>query len=241
MRTTVIPSMLSVLSRNYNNRNAAASLFEISNEYIWKNENELPDEKVKITLGMYGADCDFFTLKGAVEELLLKVGVENYDIEPLTDNPTFHPGRTAVLKIEDEIIAIIGEVHPKVLSNYGIDVKAYIAQVDFAALVKYGNDKKVYKQLPKFPASSRDLAFVCDADIPVMKIQRIIEKAVGKILEEVSLFDVYAGSQIPKGMKSVAYNIRMRAADRTLTDDEADKAMKKTIKALEELGISLRS
>lgn len=241
MRTTVIPSMLSVLSRNYNNRNAAASLFEISNEYLWKNENELPDEKVKLTVGMYGAGCDFFTIKGAVEELLSKVGVENYDIEPLTDNPTFHPGRTAVLKIEDEIIATIGEVHPKVLSNYEIEAKAYIAQVDFDALIKYGNDKKVYKQLPRFPASSRDLAFVCDIDIPVMKIQKVIEKAVGKILEEVSLFDVYIGSQIPEGMKSVAYNIRMRAADRTLTDDEADKAMKKVIRAIEELGISLRS
>ncbi|MGN0467654.1 MAG: phenylalanine--tRNA ligase subunit beta [Acutalibacteraceae bacterium] len=241
MRTTVIPSMLGILSRNYNNRNAAASLFELSNEYIWNGPDKLPDENEKLTVGMYGNGCDFFTLKGAVEELLYKTGVEDYDIEPLTDNPTFHPGRTAQLKIGDEVIAVIGEVHPLVLANYEIGTKAYIAQVDFASLLKYGNDVRTYKQLPKFPASSRDLAFVCDSDIPVMKIEKVIAKAVGKILEEVSLFDVYSGSQIPEGMKSVAFNIRMRASDRTLTDEEADKAMKKAIKALEELGINLRS
>ncbi len=241
MRTTVIPSMLTVLSRNYNNRNASASLFEISNEYLWKNEKELPDENVKLTIGMYGDNCDFFKLKGAVEELLSKVGINEYDIEALTDNPTFHPGRTAVLKVEDEVIAIIGEVHPQVLVNYEIETRAYVAQVDFASLLKYGNSKRIYKQLPKFPASSRDLAFVCDSDIPVGKIEKIISKAVGKILEEISLFDVYSGSQIPDGMKSIAFNIRMRAADRTLTDEEADKAMKKAINSLEELGVKLRS
>ena len=241
MRTTVIPSMLEVLARNYNNRNAAASLFEISNEYIWNGPDTLPDENQMLTIGMYGNDCDFFTLKGVVEELLYKTGVTNYDVEALTDDPTFHPGRTAVITVEGEKIAIIGEVHPIVLANYEIGVKAYVAQVDFASILKYGNDKRVYTQLPKFPATSRDLAFVCDSDIPVLKIEKVIAKAVGKIMEEVSLFDVYVGSQIPEGMKSVAFNIRMRAADRTLTDEEADKAMNKAIKALEEMGISLRS
>ena len=241
MRTTVIPSMLEVLSRNYNNRNAAASLFEISNEYIWKGPETLPDENVKVTLGMYGDGCDFFTLKGAVEELLYKTGVEDYEFEALTDDPTFHPGRTATLSVGGEVIGIIGEIHPVVLSNYEIETKAYIAQVDFASLLKFGSDERVYKQLPKFPASTRDLAFVCDEDIPVKKIEKAISGAVGKILEEVALFDVYVGSQIPQGMKSVAFNIRMRAADRTLTDEEADAAMKRSIKALEAMGISLRS
>lgn len=241
MRTTVIPSMLDVLSRNYNNRNESASLFEISNEYIWNGPDKLPDENQMVTIGMYGADSDFFAIKGVVEELLYKTGVSDYDIEALTDNPTFHPGRTAVLTVGDEEIAVIGEIHPLVLANYDIGVKAYVAQVDFAALLKYGNSERVYKQLPKFPATSRDLAFVCDADIPVKKIEKAISGAVGKILEEVSLFDVYVGSQIPEGMKSVAFNIRMRAADRTLTDEEADAAMKRSIKALEAMGISLRS
>ena len=241
MRTTVIPSMLDVLSRNYNNRNACAALFELSNEYIWKGPDELPDENEKLTLGMYGDDYDFFTLKGAVEELFDVVGIKNYDVEPLTDDPTFHPGRTAVIKLGDEVIAVVGEVHPAVLKNYDIGVKAYVAQVDFASLLKYGDNKRSYKALPKFPASSRDLAFVCDADVPVMKIEKLIAKAVGKILEDIALFDVYVGSQIPEGMKSVAFSVRMRASDRTLTDAEADSAVKKAVDELDKVGIKLRS
>ena len=241
MRTTVIPSMLDVLSRNYNNRNASAALFELSNEYIWKGPDELPDENEKLTLGMYGDDYDFFTLKGAVEELFDVVGIKNYDVEPLTDDPTFHPGRTAVIKLGDEVIAVVGEVHPAVLKNYDIGVKAYGAQVDFASLLKYGDNKRSYKALPKFPASSRDLAFVCDADVPVMKIEKLIAKAVGKILEDIALFDVYVGSQIPEGMKSVAFSVRMRASDRTLTDAEADSAVKKAVDELDKVGIKLRS
>ncbi|MCM1363580.1 MAG: phenylalanine--tRNA ligase subunit beta [Faecalibacterium sp.] len=241
MRTTAVPSMLDVIARNYNNRNAAVALFELAKEYIWKGEEQLPDENRMLTLGMYGNNCDFFSIKGAVEELLRQTGVENYDIEPLTDNPTYHPGRTAIITVDSEQIAVIGEIHPTVLANYGIGVRTYVAQVDFNGILKYGNDKRVYKQLPHYPATMRDLAFVCDVDIPVLKIEKAIAKAVGKILEEVSLFDVYIGSQIPEGMKSVAFNIRMRAADRTLTDEEADKAMKKAIKVLEEMGITLRS
>ncbi|MGN1193929.1 MAG: phenylalanine--tRNA ligase subunit beta, partial [Acutalibacteraceae bacterium] len=241
MRTTVIPSMLDVLSRNYNNRNASAALFELSNEYIWKGPDELPDENEKLTLGMYGDDYDFFTLKGAVEELFDVVGIKNYDVEPLTDDPTFHPGRTAVIKLGDEVISVIGEVHPAVLKNYDIGVKAYVAQVDFASLLKYGDNKRSYKALPKFPASSRDLAFVCDADVPVMKIEKAIARAVGKILEDIALFDVYVGSQIPEGMKSVAFSVRMRAADHTLTDAEADSAVKKAVDQLDKDGIKLRS
>ena len=241
MRTTVIPSMLDVLSRNYNNRNESAALFELSNEYIWKGPDELPDENEKLTIGMYGAQYDFFTLKGAVEELFDVVGIKDYDVEPLTDDPTFHPGRTAVIKIGDEVISVIGEVHPSVLKNYDIGVKAYVAQVDFASLLKYGDNKRSYKALPKFPASSRDLSFVCDGDVPVMKIEKIIAKAVGKILEDIALFDVYVGSQIPKGKKSVAFSVRMRATDRTLTDAEADSAVKKAVDELEKLDITLRS
>lgn len=241
MRTTVIPSMLDVLSRNYNNRNESAALFELSNEYIWKGPDELPDENEKLTIGMYGAQYDFFTLKGAVEELFDVVGIKDYDVEPLTDDPTFHPGRTAIIKLGDEVISIIGEVHPAVLNNYEIGTKAYVAQVDFTALLKYGDNKRSYKALPKFPASSRDLSFVCDSDVPVMKIEKIIAKAVGKILEDIALFDVYVGSQIPKGKKSVAFSVRMRATDRTLTDAEADSAVKKAVDELEKLDITLRS
>ena len=241
MRTTVVPSMLDVLSRNYNNRNAAASLFEISNEYIWNGTEKLPDENVKVTLGMYGEDCDFFSLKAVVEELLYVTGVSGYDFVPVTDDPTFHPGRFAKITVGDVQIGYLGEVHPAVLKNYEIGAKAYIGQVDFASLIEFGNLKRVYKPLPRFPASSRDLAFVCDIDVPVMTLEKAISGAVGKILESITLFDVYVGSQIPDKMKSVAFSIKMRAADRTLTDEEADAAMKKAIDALSKMGIKLRS
>ena len=138
-------------------------------------------------------------------------------------------------------IGYLGEIHPAVLKNYEIGVKAYVGQVDFASLIKYGNLKRVYKPLPRFPASNRDLAFVCDTDVPVMTLEKAISGAVGKILESITLFDVYVGSQIPENMKSVAFSIKMRAADRTLTDEEADSAMKKAIDALAKMGIKLRS
>lgn len=241
MRTTVFPSMLQILSRNYNNRNPKAALFEISNEYRWKGEEQLPDENSKLTVGMYGEKCDFYTLKGAIEELLYKVGVSGYDVQPVSTSPVFHPGRTAEIVVDGQQIAVIGEVHPTVLSNYSIGTRAYMASVDMALLLEKGNDKRIYKPLPKFPAISRDLAFVCDVDIPVLQIEKLIAKAVGKILEDVSLFDVYIGSQIPEGKKSAAFSLKLRAADRTLTDEEADSAVKKVIKAANELGIELRS
>ncbi len=241
MRTTVLPSMLDVLSRNYNNRNETAKLFEISNEYIPNGEDKLPDENQMITMGMYGEGCDFFTIKGVTEELLYACGVNDYDVAAVMDDPTFHPGRTAEITVDGKRIALLGEVHPKVLENYEIGVKAYLAQVDFSLLLACGNTDRKYHQLPRFPASTRDLAFVCDADLPVLRLEKMIAQAVGKILENIALFDVYVGSQIPAGMKSVAFSIRMRAADRTLTDEEADAAMKRAIKALSAIGIELRS
>ena len=241
MRTTVIPSMLDVLARNYNNRNEAAALFELSNEYIPNGEEQLPDENEMVTLGMYGEDVDYYTLKGVVEAVLSACGVKNYDIDPLTDDPSFHPGRTAVFTVNGKRLAILGEVHPLVLKNYEIDVKAYVGQIDFNLLLEYGDTDRKYSALPRFPASSRDLAFVCDIDLPVLKIEKLITKAVGDIMESIKLFDVYVGPPILPGMKSVAFSIKMRAADRTLKDEEADAAMKRAIDALSAIGISLRS
>ena len=241
MRTTVIPSMLDVLARNYNNRNEAAALFELSNEYIPNGPDKLPDENEMVTLGMYGDDADYYTLKGVAEAVFDACGVKGYDIEPLTDDPTFHPGRTAVITIDGKRLAILGEVHPLVLKNYDIGVKAYVGQIDFGLLLQVGDPDRKYTALPRFPATSRDLAFVCEIDLPVLKIEKLIAEAVGKIMESIKLFDVYVGPPILPGMKSVAFSIKMRAADRTLTDEEADAAMKRAIKALAKLGIELRS
>ncbi len=241
MRTTMLPSMLETLARNYNNRNAKAYLYELGKEYIWKGADELPEEPQMLCLGMYGAECSFFTIKGIVEELLYKLGVEDYDVEAVTDNPSYHPGRTAVISKDGKVIGTLGEIHPQVLGNYGIGVKAYAAEISFDACFEMSNLKRTYKQLPKFPALTRDLAFVCKKSEPVLMLEKTIAQAVGKNLESIELFDVYQGSQIPEGMKSVAFNLKLRAADRTMTDEEADSAMKKAVKALEKIGISLRS
>lgn len=241
MRTTMLPSMLETLSRNYNNRNPKAYLYELGKEYIYKGTEELPDEPQMLCMGMYGADCSFFTIKGVVEELLDKLGIDNYDVEAVKDNPSYHPGRTAVISKDGKVIGIVGEVHPAVLENYSIGVKAYAAEISFDACFQLSNLKRTYTQLPKFPALTRDIACVCKKSEPVLVLERAIAQAAGKNLEAIELFDVYEGSQIPDGMKSVAFNLKLRAADRTLTDEEADSAMKKAVKALEKLGAALRA
>ncbi len=241
MRTTPLPCMLEVLSRNYNYRNSEASLFELATEYIPQGEDKLPLERQKVTIGMYGNGCDFFTLKGVIEDLLDKTGVDGYDIRAVKNNPSFHPGRCAKLTINEKELAVMGEIHPKVQDNYGFDVKVFAATVDFNTIIECRNATVIYKPLPKFPATTRDLAFVCKKDIPVLSLQTTISNAIGDLLEGISLFDVYEGVQIPEGMKSVAFTICLRSQERTLTDEEAEDAMKRAIFALKELGISLRT
>jgi len=241
MRTTAIPSMLDVLARNYNNRNMDVALYEVATQYTPQGEESLPIEKPMIILGEYGDNSDFFSLKGAVEELFYVVGIDEYDIEAVTDNPTFHPGRTAVITKNGKRIALFGEIHPQVLDNYDIGTRAYVAEIDFNQLFANRIETRTYKPLPKFPATTRDLAFVCDDSIPVLTLQKAIATAVGNILENISLFDVYQGSQIPQGKKSVAFNLKLRSALCTLTDEECDKAMNNAITALGNLGIKLRA
>lgn len=240
MRTSMIPSMMDTLSRNYNNRNLSAFLFENGKVYIPNGEDELPDENRTLSIGMYGDGIDFFTLKGKVEALFAAAGVAGYDVEPVTDNPTFHPGRTARFTVENEEVALLGEIHPDVAENYSIGAKVYVASISVDKLFKYQHTKRVYKPSPRFPALTRDLAVVCDRITPVLLLEKLIAKAVGKTLEHISLFDVYQGEQIEKGKKSVAFSLRLRAADKTMTDAEADEAMNKAIKALDAVGAELR-
>lgn len=240
MRTSMIPSMMDTLSRNYNNRNLSAFLFENGKVYIPNGEDELPDENRTLSIGMYGDGIDFFTLKGKVEALFAAAGVAGYDVEPVTDNPTFHPGRTARFTVENEEVALLGEIHPDVAENYSIGTKVYVASISVDKLFKYQHTKRVYKPSPRFPALTRDLAVVCDRITPVLLLEKLIAKAVGKTLEHISLFDVYQGEQIEKGKKSVAFSLRLRAADKTMTDAEADEAMNKAIKALDAVGAELR-
>ena len=241
MRTNAIPSMMDILSKNYNNRNGTVSLYEIGNEYIPVEGELLPDEVPNLVLGMYGDDKDFFTLKGVVENLLDTLAIREYDVDANSDDPTFHPGRCAVLSKDGEEFGIIGEVHPLVCANYGINTRVYVGKLKLRKLFAMMDTQRSYVPMPKFPASTRDLALLCDDALPVMTMEKAIKAAAGKILEKIELFDVYKGSQIAQGKKSVAFNISMRASDRTLTDEEVNGAMSKILKALEELGAQIRS
>lgn len=241
MRTNAIPSMMDILSKNYNNRNGAVSLYEIGNEYLPVVDDPLPDEVPNLVIGMYGENKDFFTLKGAVENLLNILSIEDYDVTACKDDPTFHPGRCAILSKDGEDFGIIGEIHPLVCENYEIGTRAYVGKLNMRKLFALTNDEKTYVPLPKFPASTRDIALLCDDSLPVLTMEKAIKNAAGKIMEKVDLFDVYKGSQIEAGKKSVAFNITLRAADRTLTDEEVNAAMSKVLKAMEDLGAQIRS
>ncbi len=241
MRTTAIPSMMEVLSRNYNNRNPSAWMYEVATEYHPKGEDQLPDEIPNVVIGLYGSDADYFTLKGMAELLLERLGIEDWDIEAVTDNPTFHPGRCARLTAGGEEIGLLGEIHPAVCENYGIGTKVYLAKLDADRLFALGSDDLSYHPLPRFPATSRDIALLCDDRLPVRTLEKAIRAAAGNLLEKLELFDVYKGQQIPEGKKSVAMSLTLRAADRTLTDEESDGLMAKVVAALEKVGAYLRS
>lgn len=247
MRTTTIPSMLELLSFNYNNRNEKACLFEISKEYLPVEGNELPNEPDRLTFGMYGGDADFYELKGIIEKILSETGINDVEYIRANDSNAFdekyamHPGRSAVIIKNGTVLGIMGEIHPIVQENYGIASKTYIAKLNIPEMMSIAVTDISYKPLPKFPASIRDLSIICNDELPVAEIEKAIKKAVGKILEKVTLFDVYKGKQIEEGKKSVSYSITMRSHEGTLTDEQADNAMKKALKALAEIGAELRS
>lgn len=241
MRTTALPSLLEVLSRNYNNRNLSAAVYEIATEYLPIEGEELPLERQKAVLGMYGEGVDYYALKGVVETVLEKLCVKGYDINVCKDNPTYHPGRTAVITIGEQQLAIIGEIHPAVQENYEIGTRVYTAEIDMSVALGAAQPEKTYRPLPKFPASTRDFSFLCDAETPVLTLEKLIAQAIYPTLEDIRLFDVYRGKQIPQDKKSVAFSVTMRSPERTLTDEEADAAMKRVIKALAKEDITLRS
>lgn len=240
MRTTALPSMMEILSKNYSNRNAAAHLFELAKEYIPTTPDKLPLEKNTLIAGLYG-DCDFFSVKGILEALLVKLGVSNYDIQSADNRFGYHPGRCAILTVNGQELGIIGEIHPECVKNYGIGVRVYAFSLDVDVLYAHADQEKHYTPLPKYPAVTRDLAVICDEDIPVLTLEKAITAAAGKYLDSLSLFDVYQGKQIDEGKKSVAFNIVLRSADSTLTDEQANASMDKIIKALEKAGAVLRS
>lgn len=244
MRTTLLPNLLEVLARNYKRSVVDVSAFEIGNLFFPKQLpiTELPIEKKSMVLGMYGEGKDFYTLKGVVEELFDTLGILGYHYESEKMHGTYHPGRCANIVLGDNhIIGTIGEVHPNVLKNYDIEVPTIVAEIDFNMLMQITRLEKKFTGIARFPASTRDLAVLVKADITNKQVIDIINTNGGKLLESVEIFDVYQGEQIEAGYKSMAYALIFRAKDRTLVDEDVNKAMEKILKKLSlELDAELR-
>ncbi|MBQ8140764.1 MAG: phenylalanine--tRNA ligase subunit beta [Clostridia bacterium] len=242
MRTTALPSLLEVITRNCNFNNENVMLFENATVYLPTSYGELPNENKVVTIGMYG-NADFYFLKGICENVMSLAGIKGTRYSAVSDNPSYHPGRCADIYTKDGVkLGTLGQVHPTVMKNYGISANVYAAELDFDTIFANMVSERLYTPLPKFPATTRDFSFVCGEELEVGKIEDVMAAAGGKLVEDVSLFDIYRGPQIGEGKKSVSMRMTLRAADRTLTVEEADKTAGKVLSALEkQLGITLRS
>lgn len=235
MRTTLIPTMMELLGRNYNRNVESTYTFEIGNIFIPKQLpiEKLPDEKKVLSIGFYGNE-DFYYLKESLDKTLARLGITGLEYVREEENPTFHPGRTARLLIDGKELGILGEIHVDVCENYGIDTRVYMAQIDFDKVVELSNFQKRYKPLAKYPSTSRDIALVVDEEVLVGEIEKIILKHGGGLIENIRLFDIYRGSQIPENKKSIAFSIVYRSYERTLKDKEVNEIQDAIIADLEE-------
>lgn len=242
MRTQLVSSMLTVLATNYSRKNAAVRFFEVGKWFVPHALplTEQPDEVPALCIGLYGDGEDYFTLKGAVESLLAAFGAEASFAR--SAEPYLHPGRQATVTVGDEVVGVMGEVHPDTAEGYGIGVRAYVAELKLAPIYAAAEGKVLrYQPLPRFPAVERDLALLCAEELPAAEIEGTIRAAGGKLLERVTLFDVYQGAQIAAGQKSVAYSLTFRSAEGTLSDTDIDPAMNRIMRRLTEKGCTLRS
>ena len=232
MRTTVLPSMLEILTRNYNYRNKSARLYELGRTYF-EREDGMADEPKVLSLGLYGPEETFFTLKGAVETVLDSIRAKDVLYEAEKTNPSFHPGRCAKILVGGKEVGVMGQIHPLVAANYGVDADLYYAQMSFDALFASRGAEPEYTPLPKFPAVTRDIAVLVDKSVTVGALEAGIQSAAKGLLKDVSLFDIYEGANLPEGKKSVAFNLVLRADDRSLTAQEADDEIKVVLAHLE--------
>jgi len=235
MRTTSLPSMLDVLGTNLSKRNMDVRLFELATIYLPIKESELASERPILTLGAYGKDEDFFALKGCIESVFTALRINNIHFEAISDNTAYHPGRCARISCGHTILGVMGQVHPTVCPEFGLSGNVFTAEIDVQTMMACVSGEPTYFPLPRFPAMSRDIAVVCDSDITVAALSDAMYEVGGDYLENCRLFDVYTGTGIPQGKRSVAFSLTMRAKDQTLTDDHADEIMKSILKNLEKV------
>ena len=241
MRTTALPSMLDILSRNYAYHNKSTKLYEIAKVYIPVEGQTLPNEPKFLVLGAYGEGEDFFTIKGELDAILAGARMPAPRYTAVCDNPTYHPGRCAKVTVAGCDVGYIGQIHPLTARNYGIDCEVYCAEINFTVLSGLQLPDPTYIPLPKYPTVSRDLAIVCDEAVTVAQAEDVIRASAGKLLRDVRLFDIYRGTGIADGKKSLAFSLSLRADDRTLTDTDSEALFSRVLKALEaELGATLR-
>ena len=233
MRTTVLPSMLEILTRNFNYRNKAAKLYEIGRIYLPGREDGLANESKVLSIGAYGSDMDFFAMKGMLEAVLADLRVKNVRFETCNDNPSYHPGRCATVWADSDCLGVFGQIHPLVARNYDVDGEFYCAELSFDELMLAKGPDAEYTPLPKFPAVTRDIAVVCDEAVTVGALSDCIRRGAKGLLKEVTLFDIYRGKGVDEGKKSVAFNLVLRADDRSLTAAEADEDVASILALLE--------
>ena len=234
MRTIALPSMLEILARNNAYHNKAVKLYEVAKVYLPTEGQVLPQEPKMLVLGTYGSDETFFTLKGEIEAIFAGLRIRKAEYTAEKSNPSYHPGRCASITVDGVCVGVMGQVHPLVLNNYGMDCEVYCAELNLSALMELRLPDPTYTPLPKYPAVMRDLALVCDEAVTVAQAEGVITDAAGKLLRSVKLFDIYRGTGVPEGKKSMAFSLELRSDERTLTDADSEGVMSKVLAALKE-------
>ena len=234
MRTIALPSMLEILARNNAYHNKAVKLYEIAKVYLPTEGQMLPQEPKKLVLGTYGSGETFFTLKGELEAIFAGLRIRKAEYAAEKQNPSYHPGRCASITVDGVCVGVMGQVHPLVVKNYGMDCEVYCAELNLSALMELRLPEPTYTPLPKYPAVMRDLALVCDEEVTVAQAEDVITGAAGKLLRSVKLFDIYRGTGVPEGKKSMAFSLELRSDERTLTDADSEGVMSKVLASLKE-------
>jgi len=234
MRTIALPSMMDILSRNNAYHNKSVKLYEVAKIYLPVEGEALPQEPKMLVLGTFGANENFFTLKGEIEAVFAGLRLKKASYAAVKNNPSYHPGRCAAISIDGMEVGVMGQVHPLVAKNYGIDVDVYCAEINFTKLLDCQLPDATYTPLPKYPSVTRDLSLICNEAVTVADIETVITGAAGKLLRGVKLFDIYRGVGVPEGKKSMAFSLELRADDRTLTDTDSEAVVAKVLSALKE-------